>query len=93
MNNFDQSSMGVNLELNIFYDNDLSRIYFEDNFKRDQYVNDYWHFIDHGNFEEIDLLDLSNYDFTKKDLIIFPPGKTPYSIASNSFVCVFCFSK
>ena len=33
-NNFDTSSTGVNLELSCFYDNDLSRIYFEDDIER-----------------------------------------------------------
>lgn len=37
MNNFDQSSTGVNLELSAFYDNDLSQILFNDNFKILQY--------------------------------------------------------
>lgn len=33
MNNYDQSSTGVNIELSICYDTDLARIYFNDYFK------------------------------------------------------------
>ena len=62
MNNFDTSSTGINLELNCFFDIDHSQHNFRENFKADPYSDDLWHFIDYGNFEAIDLDDLSNYD-------------------------------
>lgn len=69
MNNFDQSSTGVNLELHCFYDCDLSRIYFDDNFQKDGYLTDHFQFIDYGNHKVVDLLDLDNYKYTKQMII------------------------
>jgi len=67
MNNFDQSSSGVNLELNISFDADRARREFEENFYILQY-SDYRQtsvlvFNQFGNFDVIDftLTDLSNY--------------------------------
>lgn len=69
MNNFNQSSTGINLELSCFKDIMQSQDLFSENFKRDYYLNDYFHFVSYGEFETIDLLDLENYNFTKSNLI------------------------
>ena len=74
MNNFDQSSSGVNLELDIYYDTLLSQDLFYECFikadKSDQYGGDsVWIYVDHGNIGKIDLTDPSSYEFTKKDLL------------------------
>lgn len=70
INNFDQSSKGVNLELSAFYDCDLSRIYFEESFHVLQYASYSQnsilvfgkHLIDVSDF---DLEDLKNWNFEK----------------------------
>lgn len=69
MNNFDQSSSGLNIELNTMYCIESARINFDENFKRDEYLEDHFHFVDYGNHNVIDLLDIENYKFTKKDII------------------------
>ena len=71
MNNFDSSTSGVNLELSVCWDNDLSRMYFDENFQR--LDNDTFLFIDSGNFsDDFDFTDLDNYDLksiTNKNLL------------------------
>ena len=69
MNNFDQSSIGLNIELNAIYCTESARINFSENFKRDEYLGDHFHFVDYGNHNEINLLDIDNYKFTKKEFI------------------------
>lgn len=82
MNNFDQSSSGVNLDLSCFRDVGLSTMYFEDEFSNIWYnqisllEDRYWNvnlFLFHGTeIKEYDLLDLDNYDLnsgTKADLV------------------------
>lgn len=46
LNNFDQSSTGLNIELSAYYDCDLARIYFDECFERD---GDDLIYADHGN--------------------------------------------
>lgn len=69
MNNFDQSSSGLNIEVIAHLDTDLSRVEFEENFERDERLEDHFQFVGYGNHNSIDLLDVENYKFTKKEFI------------------------
>jgi phage pi2 protein 07 len=75
MNNFDQSSSGINLELNCFWDTDLSRIYFDESFYIIQYSTYSQNSILVYNWngeikaEDFDLNHIENYSYTKADLI------------------------
>lgn len=65
VNNFDQASNGLNLELTFERDEDLARMDFEDNFVRldsGEFV-----FTQYGNFDQsyFDLTDFENYNFKK----------------------------
>lgn len=67
MNNFDQSSSGINLELSCFFDADLARYDFDDSFIKLQ--NDIWLFVNHGNVsKDFSLSDFNNYQVTKAEL-------------------------
>lgn len=62
VNNFDQASNGLNLELTFERDEDLARMDFEDNFVRldsGEFV-----FTQYGNFDQsyFDLTDFENYN-------------------------------
>lgn len=86
MNNYDQSSSGVNLALTCFYDTDLSYLDFKENFEADEWIkNPYgkdpiWHYIDWGNIAPLDLTDSASYDFTKGDLLALYDSITDYNI-------------
>lgn len=75
MNNYDQSSVGVNLELNVLWDNDLSRIFFDESFHVLQYSGMRQHSILVFNWfgdtdqSDFDFNDIGNYTFTKSNLI------------------------
>lgn len=74
MNNFDQSSSGVNLELIVNWDCDRSQADFKECFHVLQHSGYRTHsileYLDFGNIDKsFDFKDLSNYDFTKKELI------------------------
>ncbi len=74
MNNFDQSSTGLNIELSIFRDTDQSRHDFEECFNIIQSESYRRHTIavytDFGNIDpDFDFEDPANYDFTKKELV------------------------
>lgn len=75
MNNYDISSTGVNLELSVSWDNDLSRMYFDESFHVLQYSGYRQHsilvFNWFGNTDQsdFDFSDIENYTFTKSDLI------------------------
>lgn len=75
MNNYDQSSTDVNLNLSCFYDLDLSRHYFNECFNKDDHAltqygsNDVYHYIDYGNIEVMDLASIDSYKATKKDIL------------------------
>lgn len=69
MNNFDQSSTGINIEFSLFHDTYLSQERFQENFERDDHLQDHFHFISYGENGVIDLLSLDNYKFTKADFI------------------------
>lgn len=79
MNNFDQSSSGINLELSCYYDSDLSIRWFEESLSNLYYDGgsflntDYrnvncWLYHNGTTATDFDLTDLDNYQFTKKDL-------------------------
>ena len=67
INNFDQSSCGMNLELSCFRDNDRPQQDFEESFTR---VSDrLWVYTEFGNVsDDFSLLDPVNYEFTVKEL-------------------------
>lgn len=75
MNNFDQSSSGVNLELTCHFSCDLSQIYFYECFMKADHIktrygsNDVYHYIDYGNIGTIDPSSLDAYSYTKADLL------------------------
>lgn len=82
MNNFDQSSSGVNLELVCFRDNDIAHIEFSENFQRLDHIadrfggNSVFAYLDWGNIAEIDPSSLDAYNYTKADLLsIFDSDK------------------
>lgn len=70
MNNFDQSTSGVNLTLNCFYDKDRSQSDFDESFHVLQYAgfrqNSVLVFNQFGNFDfsDFELTDLDNYDLS-----------------------------
>lgn len=76
MNNLDQSSTGVNLELNVTYDNDLSQMWFDDTFENiyregGSLINNYsrvnvYLYTQYGNISnDFDLADIENYNVKK----------------------------
>lgn len=69
MNNFDQSSSGLNLELSVFWDLDQARWLFDENFQRIE-KSDMLEYIEYGNINQsFDLGSWDNFTFTKKDII------------------------
>ena len=80
MNNYDQSSSGVNLSLSCYYDLDLARIYFDEDLTllsnndfsllNDRYrgVNIYQLNLGEET-DQIDLVDFKNWNITKKSLL------------------------
>lgn len=79
MNNFDQSSTGVNIELLCHWDADLSHIWADECFHTEWYeeaslLNDrysrvtLYQYVDHGNIKPLNLICESSYDCTKNDI-------------------------
>lgn len=79
INNLNATTEPVKLSLTVNYDFDLSRHWFNENFKSLSYegfslLNDRYfkvnifQFIDYGNDAELDLYDAENYKFTKADI-------------------------
>ncbi len=68
VNNFDMSSSGINLSLDVFRDGDLSQENFTENFTSMGGASDHFQFIDCGNFKSRNLIDLSSYGFLRKEL-------------------------
>jgi len=71
--NFDQSSSGINLELSICWDCDRSQSEFNECFHVLQHsgyrTNSILEYLDFGSIDQsFDFEDLTNYDFTKKEL-------------------------
>ena len=95
MNNFDSSTSGVNLEVSCFWDNDLSCMYFEENFQRLE--NDQFLFVDNGNFsDQFDCTDLDNYDLKSgknKDLLKYIVDKFYNCIENVNQDSLIYFSK
>lgn len=72
MNNFDQSSNGVNIQLDLNLDSDLGHFYFEQNFHEiDLGDCRLYIYTDFGNrsYNSFELFDVNNWKITKKDLI------------------------
>jgi hypothetical protein len=72
--NYDQSSSGLNLDLSIFFDTERSRFEFDECFNVLQHSRYRTHsileYLDFGNVApSFDFADLTNYNFTKKELI------------------------
>ena len=68
VNNFDMSSSGINLSLDVFYDGGRRQDNFTENFTSMGGASDHFQYIDHGNFETRDLSDLSSYSYRRKDI-------------------------
>jgi hypothetical protein len=75
MNNFDNSTTGVKLELSCFYDNDLASIWFKDEIFNEG--NEY-----HYN-DVVDLADHNNYKITVKELREKIKADYDYSLSSQ----------
>lgn len=52
-----------------YYDHDLSRYRFDENFFKMTHIDGYYQYIDYGNEKVISLLNVSNYNFTKKQIV------------------------
>jgi len=73
MNNFNQSSTGINIDCNAGYDQDMSQFNFDENIARSEKFKDYFVYINCGNMgsKNIDLDDLYKFDETRLNQVKF----------------------
>jgi len=86
MNNFDQSSSGINLDLTVFFDTNYSQTLFDDNMQRDNYNSELWHYTNYDQHSVTDLLSIDSYaNVTKKALIDLIEDKSNLNLITGLF--------